>query len=264
MADNLGKSHDAPSVVDVQQLFCCGGIQNYSATTIADPKEIYAFQGAIHAGQEAAVAAVKTARLFEFGEISLNHVTKLAAVSTSPPFGGEPAAFTFILREGDAGRTARLLLVTAPRKRLCSAFEILFTGDRPCSRWLSTAVNDQVFAESPGIAKSFDGVAWARDLAQLVAFSKLVSVPAPVDQNRSRRLRRVAPLPGYFNATLPSPAVANCKATPGGNHAPPGPHLRREHVRQLRDGRIVPVRPCAVRGGPAGVGAQLHAVIGGV
>jgi len=262
MADRSVMGSETPLFVEVQRLFCSGGLLNHSVTTIDDPKRLKAIEFAIHSGQTAAIAAIRTARLIDFGVISPCRISGVGTATTSPPFDGEPTAYTFVVPETKCSRAGRIMVVADPRTRMCSAFQIISTADGTRSRWLSTSINEEVFAESPSIAEAFDGAAWATDLAQLVALAKLESIPAPIDENRSRRVRGLPPLPGYFKASLPSPSDAKCCAPQGGYHTSPKPHLRRGHSRRLSDGRIVPVRPCINPCGGPGVGARLHATHG--
>jgi len=247
-----------PLVVDVQSLFCSDRILNQTETSINHPKQITAIKFAIRSGQTAAIAAIRTAHLIDIGEIAPCRISGAGTAATSPPLDGVPTVYTFVVPDTQCSRAARLMVVADARARMCSAFEIICTAAGTCSRWLATAINDEVFGESPSIAEAFDGCAWARDLAQLSALSKLESIPAPVDENRSRRARGLPPLPGYIKATLPSNSCANSCSLQSAHHASPKPHPGRGHSHHFSDGRIVRGRPCIIPGGPLGVGAHPH------
>ena len=248
-----------PMITEVQTLFCLGPRLHFSASYATDAAAMADTRSAVSAAQNLATTAVRTARLIDFGEIPSRPIAGQGRVAP-PPFDGEPTAYTFVVRTVGASCATRFLLAVEPRKGVCSSFEISHTAAGPCSRWLATLKNGRIFAESPDMAEAFNGADWPESLAYLVSIAKLESIPAPADRNRNRRIRGLAPLPGYFTATFPPPSeVKNC-AELGEHHASPEPHLRRGHLRRLRDGRSVSVRSCRVRGGPPGVGSRLHPV----
>jgi hypothetical protein len=251
------RTDNVPTITEVQTLFCLGPRLHFSASYATDAAAMADTRSAVSAAQNLATTAVRTARLIDFGEIPSRPISGQGRVAP-PPFDGEPTAYTFVVRTVGASRATRFLLAVEPRTGGCSFFEISHTAGGSRSRWLATLKNGGLLAGSPDMVEVFKGAAWVESLAYLVSIAKLESIPAPADRNRTRRLRGLAPLPGYFTATLPPPSDVKTCAELGGHHASPEPHLRRGHLRRLRDGRNVSVRACCVRGGPPGVGARLH------
>lgn len=221
------------------------------------------FHSAVRMAQDLATAAIRTARLIDFGELRLDRLKCSEDHDSIVPFDGEPTGYTFIMPVGGLCGGRRFLCVVNPRACTWCTFEVIHTACGPCSRWLLSSIGGRVFSESPGSAEALSAAAWRLELADLMRVAKIESIPAPSDKNRKRRVRGLPPLPGYFRASLPPPSETSTFAARNGHHASPQPHLRRGHDRRLSNGHVVRVRPCSVRGGPPGVGAHLHSNRGG-
>jgi hypothetical protein len=247
-----------PDLTAVQDLFASVHMDNHVVTSIDNASKLRDRKIAVQSGQSSAVAAIRSGRLIDLGEIDLTCL-KSSEVGDAPfTFGNEPTAYTFVTVGSAESYRSRLLHVVAPRERLCSAFEVIPSQDGTSALWLWNVVDDEFIGAWPGVADEVWAAGCATALARLVSLSKIQHVPAPADKNRNRRARGLPPLPGYFKATPPPPPSPSVHAAGAGHHASPEPHLRRGHTRRLRDGRTIPVRPCRVRGGPAGVGSNFH------
>ncbi len=73
---------------------------------------------------------------------------------------------------------------------------------------------------------------------------------APLQKARARRGK--APLFSYWTLILRTPPSSTTDSL-GGTHASPRTHLRRGHLRRLRSGKVVQVKPTTVRGETPGI-----------
>jgi hypothetical protein len=149
---------------------------------------------------------------------------------------------------------AFLFTVGAKRQLLIQRFQVnTYPGDNGGVRvWFYETVPDGHWLSMDGKRELWERLAF--DATYLLANPQIIKAPpnwASVKAaNQRRRMSSAAPIPpttGIIRLTRIQRLGA--AATGSGLGAPKRPHDRLGHRRRLRDGRVIPVRPCEINKG---------------